>query len=180
MKSTKRKKGEPYDPPFPSPVESDGPSVPPPRAAPPEAVLRLGSSGQTGFANIQPTGFPTEYNMCYRNAALSLLMNIPSFVGYLDHFSVRSRDDGDNVLFELGEMATAYWSDITNEERREKLSEAMDGLWQHLLYLNYDDRPCTTGWGPFLDSDQREMQQDAGDFLENLLNNGDAECEYRQ
>jgi hypothetical protein len=48
----------------------------------------------------------------------------------------------------------------------------------HLLYLSYDDRP-TVGWGPFLDAEQRETKQDAGDFLENLLINGGAECEYR-
>ena len=46
--------------------------------------------------------------------------------------------------------------------------------------FNYDDLPCMAGWGPFLDSEQQEMQQGAGDFLENLLNNGDAESEYRQ
>ena len=45
--------------------------------------------------------------MCYHNAALSLLVNVTSFVGYFDEISVRSRDTGDNVLFESGEIATA-------------------------------------------------------------------------
>jgi hypothetical protein len=178
-KSQKREKGASEEPPFPSPTNSDGPPVPPSRSTPPRTVLLLARSGRAGFSEDHSRGFPLDYNMCYRNAALSLLMNITPFVGYVDQFSMRSRDVADNVLLELADMATAYWSDVSDEDRREKLGEIIDKLWAHLLYLDYDDLSSTVGWGPFLDSQQREMQQDAGDFLENLLNNGAAECQYR-
>lgn len=82
------------------------------------------------------------------------------------------------MLFELGDMAAAYWSIGSDKKRRQRLGDIIDKLWAHLLYLNYDDLD-TVGWGPFLDSEQLELQQDAGDFLENLLVNGDAECLYR-
>lgn len=106
-------------------------------------------------------------------------MNVTPFVGYLDQFSMRSREIADNVLIELGDMSNQYWSDSSDEVRRGQVRETIDRLWAHLLYLDYDDLPETMGWGPFLDSRQQEMQQDAGDFLENLLNNGAAECHYR-
>jgi hypothetical protein len=118
--------------------------------------------------------------MCYRNAALSLLMNVTPFVGYLDHFPVRARNESDNVLIELGDMASAYWSGGSDRWRRKRLKEVIDKLWAHLLCLHYDNLSETVGWGPFLDADQRETQQDAGEFLENLLVNGDAESQYRE
>lgn len=115
--------------------------------------------------------------MCYRNAVLSLLMNITPFVGYLKHFPTKTLNTVQTVLVELGEMATAYWSSGSDEQRRDRLGGIIDKLWAHLLSFNNDDMD-TVGWGPFLDSDQNETQQDAGDFLENLLTNGDAECRY--
>lgn len=179
-KVTKNRKKESTDPPFPSPTDSDGPPVPPPRPALPRTISEFARSGLTGFHDALPIGFPIGYNMCYRNAALSLLMNITPFVGYLEQFPIRTKHAGENLLLELGEMATAYWSGEPDEQRREKLEGIIDKLWAHLLYLNYDDLPDTIGWGPFLDCEQRETQQDAGDFLETLLVNGGAECEYRE
>ncbi len=76
-------------------------------------------------------------------------------------------------------MSNQYWSDTSDEVRRGEVGQTIDRLWAHLLCLDYDDLPETVGWGPFLDSRQRETQQDAGDFLENLLNNGAAQCHYR-
>ncbi len=174
----RKKPNKPRDVPFPSPTGSDGPPVPPPRPDLPRAISELVHSGLPGF-NIDPLpiGFPAEYNMCYRNAALSLLVNVAPFVGYLDQFSLQTRNTNENVLIELGDMATAYWSQDSEEQRRERLRPIIDKLWAHLLCLNYDNRAGTVGWGPFLDSTQREMQQDAGDFLENLLVNADGECD---
>ena len=178
-KVQKKKVGYSVDPPFPSPPDSDGPDVPSPRPPLPRAISQLARSGLPGSNAALPIGFPAEYNMCYRNAVLSLLMNITPFVGYLNHFPGQTRNTAQNVLVELGEMATAYWSSGSDEQRRDRLEGIIGKLWAHLLYFNNDDMD-TVGWGPFLDSDQNETQQDAGDFLENLLTNGDAECRYRE
>ena len=179
MKVQKKKKTESREPRFPSPTISDGPPVPAPRQALTRVITRFARSGLPGFNDARPIGFPAEYNMCYRNSALSLLMNVTPFVGYLDHLSVRGRNTGDNVLIELGDMAAAYWSGGSDEQRRQRLRGSIDRLWAHLLYFNNDDMD-TVAWGPFLDSEQRETQQDAGDFLQNMLVNGDAGCQYRE
>jgi hypothetical protein len=81
---------------------------------------------------VVPVGFPAEYNMCYRNAALTLLMNIPPFVKYLDQFHLQTKNKDENVLLELNEMATAYWSGGSDEERRQQLESIIEKLWAHL------------------------------------------------
>jgi hypothetical protein len=179
-KVPKKNKNESRDQPFPSPTESNGPPVPPPRAAPSRRLLLTARSGSSRFNEALPIGFPFEHNMCYRNAALSLLMNIAPFVAYLDQFSLQNMKTGENILIELGDMATVYWSSNSKEERTEKLGEIISKLWAHLLYLNNANQAETAGWGPFLDSEEHETQQDAGDFLENLLLNGNGESHYSE
>jgi hypothetical protein len=151
--------------------------LPPPSL--PEPATRQAHSLQTS-GDVLPTGFPEEYNMCYRNATLSLLMNTTPIVRYLDQISARRAQTSDTVFVELGEMAIAYWSPGCDQERRNTLDGILERLWAHLLYLNYDDSDETVGWGPFLDSEQRETQRDAAEFLENLLHNGNAQCQYRE
>jgi hypothetical protein len=103
-KSTKLK-----EQPFLSPADSDGPPVPPARPALPRTVSLMIRLGRAGFRAVVPMGFPTEYDVCYRNAALSLLMKIPPFVGYLNHIHLQTKSKDENVLLELNGMATAYW-----------------------------------------------------------------------
>lgn len=148
------------------------------QAPPPPASVPLPTCSARTSGDVLPAGFPAEHNMSYRNATL-LLMNTTPIVRYLDQISTRREQASDTVFVELGEMAVAYWSPGSDQERRNTLGGILDKLWAHLLYLNYDDLPKTAGWGPFLDFEQRETQQDAADFLENLLHNGNAQCQYR-
>jgi hypothetical protein len=179
QKAARKRKSDPMAPPFPSPTNSDGPTVPAPRQPVAGDVLQVSRAGFPGSHDRLPIGFPLDHNMCYRNATLSLLMNIPQFVGYLSHLGFRTRSTGDSVLSELEEIATAYWSDGSDDKRRDGLPDIIGKLWQNLRHLTYDNDPMTVGWGPFLDKKERETQQDAGDFLECLLTNGDASLQYQ-
>jgi hypothetical protein len=163
---------------LPSPPTSDTANAsslrPTPLASTPFAALLGQISG-----DVLPCGFPADYNMCYRNATLSLLMDIAPVVRYLGNFSDRAGQTSDHIFTELCEAAIAYWTPESDQERRIKVDAVLDKLWAHLLYLHYDGHSETAGWGPFLDHEQQETQQDAADFLGNLLQNGDAQCRHQ-
>jgi Ubiquitin carboxyl-terminal hydrolase len=121
-----------------------------------------------GFTNNEAPKYPT--NICYRNAVISMLLNIPTFSKLLTVY----RDRQDVIEQDPEAIPTApapmvqslvllnqrYWTGVTSG-KQDELNKAMNIFWKEFTEIE----------PPFSENEGKNQwrQEDAEEFLSNLL-----------
>ncbi|KAL9110868.1 MAG: hypothetical protein Q9227_004668 [Pyrenula ochraceoflavens] len=122
-------------------------------------------------------------NLCYRNAVLNMLMNIPSFISYLEdssHVDKCPLGIAECMLCEMHSIADAYRSSNVYHTRRSAYQNWVDHFWDTFASRSVFnggltlDPQHTISWeqviGDFKVGSDWYYQQDAHEYLEHLVN----------
>jgi hypothetical protein len=132
-----------------------------------------------GFRNGEAPEYPTQ--VCYRNAAITLLMNLPYFTNWLvNGYPLDGFGGHCDIVDAFHQLATDYWTqaDSADDVEVEKKAQAakqrlldkrIQQLWEIFLITN---PRFTRG-----DQNNHWQQEDAGLFLMTLLESAFEELE---
>ncbi|KAF7502835.1 hypothetical protein GJ744_004990 [Endocarpon pusillum] len=170
-----------------SPEEISGEAPSAPEMSPaPEAIIDIASHEYAdtsvkpmGFMNGGAPGYPSS--ICYRNAAITMLLNLPCFTNWLSGAYSTMREGGPShpLTDAMTELAAKYWSQPSAEgsarskvrpakAKRQQLDIAMHGFWNQFV----EDNPMFT---PTPTDGDLYCQEDSALFLSTLL-----ECVYNE
>lgn len=155
----------------PDEISGEAPELPP--VSPTTAAALQTITNQYSDPPFKPMGFRNgpapEYpqQICYRNAAISMLLNLPYFVNALR----RVREDEEvpeaTIFNSLRRLAEVYWSEDIDESsndrtgtKQEELDYEMEEFWDNFLEVTSFKRKR---------SDNQYGQEDASYFLTELL-----------
>ena len=144
--------------------------------------LHSSALGILGFRNGPSSERPN--NMCYRNAAISMLLNLPIFSKWLlSHWSYANIKAQDCAIFRLRQLARRYWPEFKDIDQanlkriningepfpyvgchQEFLDETMHYLWTAFLKSQKDFTRL-----PKNVKDNRFDQEDTAEFITRLF-----------
>lgn len=166
----------------PSPDEMSGrePTVSPMSVT--TRTIMMTTNDQYGDPNVMPSGFRNgkapqrPAAICYRNAPITMLLNLPYFVNWLtgSYSSENSADSTGTVLDALRQLAREYWSQGSPKEgkgppkkvisgKQKRLEAGMDAFWKHFVNTAPDFTPIPA-------KTNRYRQEDAAEFLLEMFN----------
>ena len=181
-KSTAAQKASSLEPPLPSPTDLEVGNLIPHRTIYLNILSPARQGPQNNVAGIQPFGVVNPGYKCYVNSVVVLLMNIPTFVGYLNRINgsntvaaLRDNDTQAMILSEkdalsyLNDIAIAYWANapVIAKTKQTMIDRLVDEFWTYTMNaqapfgcpsFNIDPNPRTG------EVDTTTFQ-DAGDFI---------------
>jgi hypothetical protein len=145
-----------------SPPRRDEDDRPPEDRAHKVLALDLVRHGLPGRApERQPYMFINPNNMCYRNSALAMLLNIEPFLGWLNlhnQVSLAGRDGyPETIMSYLYKMVEAYW--LSDDSSQRFLEIAID---DNIIPAFWTDVNVRWQWG------KPHSQEDVSEFLGHL------------
>ena len=163
----------------PEEISGEAPAAPEVSPAPDSIIEEAGheyadtSVAPMGFMNGRAPEYPSS--ICYRNAAITMLLNLPRFTNWLSGAYCTMREAGppNPIMDAMMELAANYWSQPTVDgsasstiqavnAKQQQLDVNMDGLWNLFLEANATFTP-----------EPRKMnfycQEDSALFLSTLL-----------
>ncbi len=163
-----------------SPEEISGEAPDAPERTEETEIIMTETDEKYADTSVKPMGFMNgeapEYatSICYRNAAITMLLNLPFFTNWLAQGYGLMRQEGpDTTMDAMSVLAAKYWSQLTAKRspssrrkaikaKQQLLDVAMDGLWNRFLEANgtFTPNPITTNF---------YCQEDAALFLSTLL-----------
>lgn len=125
-------------------------------------ALEVARQGLPGRApERQPYMFTNPHNMCYRNSALVMLLNIDPVLGWLRLYSQVSlagkEGAPETIMSYLNKMAQVYW--LSENPSRRSLDRAID---HNIIRGFWVDMNGRWKWG------QPNTQEDASEFLDHI------------
>ncbi|ERF71451.1 hypothetical protein EPUS_06833 [Endocarpon pusillum Z07020] len=165
-----------------SPEEISGEAPAAPEMSPEPRGIIDQASHQYADTSVTPMGFMNGVapryasSICYRNAAITMLLNLPCFTNWLSGAYSTRREGGPShpLMDAMTELAATYWSQPTAKgsarpavrAKRHQLDTAMDGFWKRFLKASpgFTPKPTQTNF---------YCQEDSALFLSTLL-----ECVY--
>lgn len=129
-----------------SPDEMSGQAPDPPEFSLSAEAILISTPGEHLNTSIRPVGFrngeapkyPTQ--ICYRNAAMTMLLNLPCFTNWLDegYPSFRPEESSRNFVDKFQQLAGTYWSQkaLIEGEEQERVDISMDAFWNSFLAAN--------------------------------------------
>lgn len=129
-----------------SPDEMSGQAPDPPELSLSAEAILISTPGEHLNTGIRPMGFrkgdapeyPTQ--ICYRNAAMTMLLNLPCFTNWLEegYSSFRPEEPFYNFVDDIQLLADTYWSQktLTQDEEQERVDVCMDAFWNSFLAAN--------------------------------------------
>ena len=159
----------PAGPPFPSPIKSDGGSQ---NNSPVKGhfkkqdgvigLARWGPERRRSITDIRGLANSRDY-LCYTNSALTLLMNLDPFVGYLNRVHTTEDEPAQSDLLTLlDDFSRAYW-------RTHSFSEIEYPAQVVRSYVRNLPAQHSFGVEPFIPNGGEEMHEDAADWLNKVL-----------
>lgn len=164
-----------------SPEEMSGPALDDVVRSPTTAAIMRMIPREHDDPEVRPMGFTNGVapafaaSVCYRNAAMTMLLNLPFFSNWVmrDFFSMAPDGFTDCIIYTLWLLATQYWQreigvDDTSSPgeasraKQETLDRCMDRFWKQFLASN-------PNFTPEPEDPNLYSQEDAALFLTTLL-----------